>query len=121
MSAQRRAERRVPVDRGRQTLRLTHEHHIVPHTEYCLGYSPVTDGVVAFICDADFVYMAERVRDTSLPSSFYRGSYVASAVCLALTLLAYNALPGLRNGRDYYVKCYTSHQFVSYIFVILLK
>ncbi|XP_003242344.1 uncharacterized protein LOC100574667 isoform X1 [Acyrthosiphon pisum] len=98
-------------------LYLTYEHHIVPHTEYCVGYSQVTDSIVAFICDADFVYMVERARARSIPV-FCRASYVASAVLLALTLLVYNTLPSLRNIHNYFVKCYMSHQFVSYIFAI---
>ncbi|CAI6356682.1 unnamed protein product [Macrosiphum euphorbiae] len=99
------------------SLYLTYEHHIVPPTEYCLGYSQVTDRVVAYICDADFVYMVERARAISIPI-FCRASHVASAVCLALALLAYGTLPSLRDDSNYYVKCYMSHQLVSYVFEI---
>ncbi|XP_029347146.1 G-protein coupled receptor Mth2-like [Acyrthosiphon pisum] len=79
--------------------------------------SQVTDTIVAYICDADTVFMDKRARASSI-HLFYRASYVASAVCLALTLLVYNILPSLRNNRNYYVKCYMSHLFVSYICVI---
>eukprot|EP00102_Acyrthosiphon_pisum_P011199 XP_008179847.2 PREDICTED: G-protein coupled receptor Mth2 isoform X2 [Acyrthosiphon pisum] len=99
------------------TLFLNGEFQVIPGTEYCVEYSPVADKIVAFICDIDTVFEIPRVRESSIPL-FYRASYVASTVCLALTLLVYNILPSLRNIRNYYVKCYMSHQLLSYIFVI---
>eukprot|EP00102_Acyrthosiphon_pisum_P007415 XP_003242354.1 PREDICTED: uncharacterized protein LOC100568757 [Acyrthosiphon pisum] len=101
-------------------LYLTYEDHLVLQSKYCVGYSQgiVTDTIVAYICDADTVFMDKRSARASSIHLFYRASYVASAVCLALTLLVYNILPSLRNNRNYYVKCYMSHLFVSYICVI---
>ncbi|CAI6354705.1 unnamed protein product [Macrosiphum euphorbiae] len=101
------------------SLYLTYEHRYVPFKEYCVGYSEgiVTDTIVAYICNADTVFMVERTRASSIPI-FFRASYVVSAVCLALTLLIYTTLPSFRNIRNYYVKCYLYHQFVSCICVI---
>ncbi|XP_016657336.1 uncharacterized protein LOC100166298 isoform X2 [Acyrthosiphon pisum] len=99
------------------SLYLFDEDLYVPDTEYCVEYSPVAKGNVVFICDVNAVFKIPRVRDSSIPL-FHRASYVASAVCLALTLLVYNILPSLRNIRNYYVKCYIGHQFVSYVCVI---
>ncbi|CAI6356216.1 unnamed protein product [Macrosiphum euphorbiae] len=102
------------------SLYLTYENYIVPPTEYCLGYSQgiVTDTVVAYICDANTVFMDKRAAGATSIHSFYWASYVASTVCLAFTLLMYNTLPSLRNNSNYYVKCYMSHEFASYICVI---
>ncbi|XP_008188613.2 probable G-protein coupled receptor Mth-like 12 [Acyrthosiphon pisum] len=98
-------------------LYLINEDQYVTFTEYCVGYSQVTDSIVAYICDADTVFMDKRARASSI-HLFYLASYVASAVCLALTLLLYNTLPSLRNTQNYYVKCYVQHQFLACIYVI---
>ncbi|XP_008188618.1 uncharacterized protein LOC100568573 [Acyrthosiphon pisum] len=41
-------------------LYLINEDQYVPLTEYCVGYSQVTDSIVAFICDAHTVFMVKR-------------------------------------------------------------
>jgi len=98
-------------------LFLPSNGHFVHYTEYCVGYSQVTDSIVAFIWEADNVFVGTHVRDNSTPL-FYQTSYVASAVCLVLTLFLYNILPSLRKIHNYYVKCYMHHQFMLCICVI---
>ncbi|XP_008184661.1 uncharacterized protein LOC100162913 [Acyrthosiphon pisum] len=85
----------------------------IPDTEYCVDYSPVDNNIVALVCNDDPMFVITRPGN-SIPL-FYRASYVASVVCLALTLLVYNTLPSLRNVSSYYVKCYVGHQLVSHV------
>ncbi|XP_003242341.1 G-protein coupled receptor Mth2 [Acyrthosiphon pisum] len=100
------------------SLYLNDEDQLVPDTEYCVEYQVSIFGrkIVTSMCAVDTVFEIRQTSYESIPL-FYRASYVASAVCLVLTLILYNTLPSLRNIRNYYVKCYMHHQFLACICV----
>eukprot|EP00102_Acyrthosiphon_pisum_P020376 XP_016657586.1 PREDICTED: G-protein coupled receptor Mth2 isoform X1 [Acyrthosiphon pisum] len=98
------------------SLYLTDESKRIPEVLYCVEYyaeagAQVAAVLQAFVCDDD--------TSGSWFNLFITVNSLASIVCLAFTLLVYNTLPSLQNGRNNYVKPYIAMELVSFICAVI--
>ncbi|XP_026821272.1 probable G-protein coupled receptor Mth-like 3 [Rhopalosiphum maidis] len=109
------------------SLYLTGDAALVPATRYCVEYyavagPPAAVGLEAFVC-ASVAGPAAAAVDTRGSWKYFvilAGS-VPSIVCLALTLLVYATLSGLRNVHGYNVMCYVACLLLSFVCLLTIQ
>ncbi|XP_060857059.1 G-protein coupled receptor Mth2-like [Metopolophium dirhodum] len=96
------------------SLYLKDKDQLVPNTKYCVDSyaeagSPVATGLRVFMCpiESSFTFFVDQA------------SYIASSVCLALTLVVYAKLSYLRNVHGHYVMCYVACFLVLFVLLII--
>lgn len=100
----------------------------LPATEYCVElYAAAAGpqaavGLEAFVCMPDVVPATASV-DTRGSWKYFviLAGFVPSVVCLAVTLLVYATLSGLRNVHGYYVMCYVACLLLAFVCLLTVQ
>ncbi|CAH1731186.1 unnamed protein product [Aphis gossypii] len=112
---------------GRVYRRADGRGALLPATEYCVeqyatAAAAVAVTVEAFVCVPD-VGPATAAVDTRGSWKYFvvLAGFVPSVVCLAVTLLVYATLSGLRNVHGYYVMCYVACLLVAFVCLLTVQ
>jgi len=109
------------------SLYRTNDGQRIPDTGYCVEYYAAAGPMVAASLQAFVCALNTRTPASAVDT---RGSwkylitlagFVPSVVCLALTLLVYATLSGLRNGHGYSVMCYGACLLLSIVCLMTLQ
>jgi len=101
---------------------------LVPATEYCVEHYAAAAGPLAAVGLEAFVCVPDVGPATAAVDA--RGSwkyfvilagFVPSVVCLAVTLLVYATLSGLRNVHGYYVMCYVACLLLAFVCLLTIQ
>lgn len=101
---------------------------LVPATEYCVEHYAAAAGpraavgLEAFVCVPD-AGPATAAVDTRASWKYFviLAGFVPSVVCLAVTLLVYATLSGLRNVHGYYVMCYVACLLLAFVCLLTIQ
>lgn len=101
----------------------------VPAARYCLDAhrddrTPGGGGgtaIRAFVCAEPYSSPDAHDHPGGWKYRLTRAGFVASVVCLALTLLVYAALSDLRNVHGYYVMCYVACLLLAFVCLLAIQ